>query len=101
MLIMHSNQEVLTASLGVLAHLYVLSCSIDIPGMFEAKGVKGAKERLQLLVGDVRQPFPDAAQGAQVRWDTVGQCCIGFLLGCWGWVGCWTSLVPVGPHVHT
>lgn len=39
--------------------------SIDIPGMFESKGVKGAKERLQLLVGDVRQPFPQAAQEAQ------------------------------------
>lgn len=41
-------------------------CSIDIPGMFEAKGVTNAKERLQLLVGDVRQPFPAAAQEAQV-----------------------------------
>jgi hypothetical protein len=35
--------------------------------MFEAKGVKGAKERLQLLVGDVRQPFPQPAQEAKVR----------------------------------
>lgn len=34
--------------------------------MFEAKGVTNAKERLQLLVGDVRQPFPPAAQEAQV-----------------------------------
>ncbi len=40
--------------------------SIDIPGMFEAKGVKGAKDRLQLLVGDVRQPFPAPAQEAKV-----------------------------------
>jgi hypothetical protein len=35
--------------------------------MFEAKGVKGANERLQLLVGDVRQPFPQPAQEAKVR----------------------------------
>lgn len=56
----------------------VLRCSIDIPGMFEAKGVTGAKERLQLLVGDVRQPFPGPAQEAQVR--TLG--------ACWhGWCG--------------
>jgi hypothetical protein len=34
--------------------------------MFEAKGVTNAKERLQLLVGDVRQPFPAPAQEAQV-----------------------------------
>jgi hypothetical protein len=34
--------------------------------MFEAKGVTNAKERLQLLVGNVRQPFPAAAQEAQV-----------------------------------
>jgi hypothetical protein len=41
-------------------------CSIDIPGMFEAKGVTNASERLQLLVGDVRQPFPEPAREAQV-----------------------------------
>lgn len=34
--------------------------------MFEAKGVVNAQERLTLLVGDVRQPFPDAAKEAQV-----------------------------------
>jgi len=46
-----------------------MSCcgSIDIPGMFEAKGVTQAKQRLQLLVGDVRQPFPPPAREAQVR----------------------------------
>jgi hypothetical protein len=35
--------------------------------MFEAKGVAGAAERLTLVVGDVRQPFPQQAQQAQVR----------------------------------
>jgi hypothetical protein len=35
--------------------------------MFEAKGVKGAAQRLQLLVGDAREPFPAAAKEAGVR----------------------------------
>lgn len=43
------------------------TCSVDIPGMFEAKGVKGAAQRLQLLVGDAREPFPAAAKEAGVR----------------------------------
>lgn len=44
------------------------TCSIDIPGMFEAKGVAGAAERLTLLAGDVREPFPTAAKEAKVCW---------------------------------
>jgi hypothetical protein len=49
---------------GVLHHT---PASIDIPGMFEAKGVSDAAGRLTLVVGDVRKPFPPAAQQAQVR----------------------------------
>lgn len=56
----------------LLLLLSLLLCSIDIPGMFEAKGVTNAKERLQLLVGDVRQPFPAAAQEAQVGTQPPG-----------------------------
>lgn len=42
---------------------------VDLPGMFGAKGVKDAKERVELVVGDVMQPFPDTVQKAGV--DTL------------------------------
>lgn len=61
-------------SCGAAAHGFRLPCccSIDIPGMFEAKGVAGAAGRLTLMSGDVRQPFPQQAQQAQVRaWRVV------------------------------
>jgi hypothetical protein len=38
--------------------------------MFEAKGVAGAAQRLSLITGDVREPFPQQAREAQ-----VGCCC--------------------------
>jgi hypothetical protein len=44
--------------------------------MFEAKGIKGAAQRLQLLVGDAREPFPAAAKEAKVRKEN----------GCNGWL---------------
>lgn len=39
--------------------------------MFEAKGVSGAEKALQLVVGDVRQPFPGPLQDTKVG---VGGC---------------------------
>jgi len=42
---------------------------VDLPGMFGAKGVEDAKERVELVVGDVMQPFPDTVQKAGV--DTL------------------------------
>ena len=41
--------------------------------MFESKGVTKAAERLQLLVGDAREPFPQEAKAAQVRRKTKRQ----------------------------
>ncbi|KAF6265260.1 S-adenosyl-L-methionine-dependent methyltransferase [Scenedesmus sp. NREL 46B-D3] len=54
---------------GLLLDRQMVIDSIDIPGMFEAKGVTGAAGRLTLMSGDVRQPFPQQAQQAQV--DTL------------------------------
>ncbi|WIA10082.1 hypothetical protein OEZ85_010289 [Tetradesmus obliquus] len=54
---------------GLLLDRQMVIDSIDIPGMFEAKGVAGAAGRLTLMSGDVRQPFPQQAQQAQV--DTL------------------------------
>ena len=42
---------------------------VDLPGMFGAKGVEDATERVELVVGDVMQPFPDTVQKAGV--DTL------------------------------
>ena len=42
---------------------------VDLPGMFGAKGVEDAKERVELVVGDVMQPFPDTVQKAGI--DTL------------------------------
>eukprot|EP00882_Tetradesmus_deserticola_P009252 GHRQ01009762.1.p1 GENE.GHRQ01009762.1~~GHRQ01009762.1.p1 ORF type:complete len:396 (+),score=158.11 GHRQ01009762.1:234-1421(+) len=52
---------------GLLLDRQMVIDSIDIAGMFEAKGVTGAAQRLTLMSGDVRQPFPQQAQQAQVR----------------------------------
>jgi SAM-dependent methyltransferase len=43
--------------------------SIDIPGMFEAKGVTAAASRLTFAAADVREPFPQAIKDAKV--DTL------------------------------
>jgi len=54
---------------GILLDRQFVIDSVDIPGMFESKGVTKAAERLHLLVGDAREPFPQEAKAAQV--DTL------------------------------
>ncbi len=51
------------------AHVFLVDHRVDLPGMFGAKGVEHAKERVELVVGDVMQPFPDTVQKAGV--DTL------------------------------
>eukprot|EP00879_Flechtneria_rotunda_P029871 GHRR01032334.1.p1 GENE.GHRR01032334.1~~GHRR01032334.1.p1 ORF type:complete len:371 (+),score=126.55 GHRR01032334.1:187-1299(+) len=43
---------------GAILDRQMVIDSIDIPNMFEAKGVQDAASRLTLVVGDVREPFP-------------------------------------------
>jgi hypothetical protein len=40
------------------------SCSVDIKGTFEAKGVLNAAERLKLMAAEVREPFPSSIRDA-------------------------------------
>ncbi|DBB14282.1 hypothetical protein WJX82_008155 [Trebouxia sp. C0006] len=54
---------------GVLFDRPFVIEGVDLPGMFGAKGVEDAKERVELVVGDVMQPFPDTVQKAGV--DTL------------------------------
>lgn len=42
---------------------------MDIQGTFEAKGIKNAKERLQFVAAEVREPWPEAVKAANV--DTL------------------------------
>lgn len=53
-------------SRALVVHCCCCACSIDVPGMFETKGVHNASQRLKLVVGDVRQQFPSEVQDAQV-----------------------------------
>lgn len=46
-----------------------MGCRVDLPGMFGGKGIQRAQERVELVVGDVMQPFPDTVQRAGV--DTL------------------------------
>jgi SAM-dependent methyltransferase len=50
---------------GVLLDREMVLKGIDIPGTFEAKGVKRAAERLTFVAADVRQPFPQQVKDAQ------------------------------------
>ena len=45
------------------------ACSVDIPGTFEAKGIKDAKSRLQFVAAEVREPFPKEVKAANP--DTI------------------------------
>ena len=44
-------------------------CSVDIEGTFENKGIKGAKDRLQFVAAEVREPWPKEIKEANV--DTL------------------------------
>lgn len=46
-----------------------LWCSVDIKGTFEAKGIKGAKDRVQFVAAEIREPWPEAVRKANV--DTL------------------------------
>ena len=52
------------------------SCSVDIKGTFEAKGVHKAAERLKFVAAEVREPFP-----ASIR-DAGRLCIVAFWLLC-------------------
>lgn len=52
------------------------SCSVDIKGTFEAKGVHKAAERLKFVAAEVREPFP-----ASIR-DAGSLCSFAFCLIC-------------------
>lgn len=54
---------------GVLFDRPFVIEGVDLPGMFGGKGIQRAQERVELVVGDVMQPFPDAVQRAGV--DTL------------------------------
>jgi hypothetical protein len=43
--------------------------SVDIDGTFEAKGVEHAKQRLEFVAAEVREPFPAAVKDSGV--DTI------------------------------
>ncbi len=61
--------EVKTYGSYACAHVFVVDDRVDLPGMFGGKGIEDAKERVELVVGDVMQPFPDTVQKAGV--DTL------------------------------
>lgn len=44
----------------------VVTCSVDIRGMFEGKGVTNASNRLTFAAADVREPFPQCIRQAKV-----------------------------------
>jgi hypothetical protein len=54
---------------GVLMDRPWVLDSVDIPGTFEAKGIKDAKSRLQFVAAEVREPFPEAVKAANP--DTI------------------------------
>jgi hypothetical protein len=61
---LHTRQKL--AAFEISGDHGLLHCSVDIPAMFESKGVTKAAERLQLLVGDARESFPEQAKAAKV-----------------------------------
>ncbi len=53
----------------ILADSALPADRVDLPAMFGAKGIEHAEDRVELVVGDVMQPFPQSVQKAGV--DTL------------------------------
>lgn len=62
-------QQAMSTTYVLVALTGIALCSVDMEGMFGAKGIKNAKDRISLVVGDVMQPFPEEVQKGGV--DTL------------------------------